>query len=117
MGKIKSRCMAGGTCSAGEAKLIKGRGWNPTKVYNHEKVKAYPERYPTNEDSVGIEVVAMYDESTKTWDAPTPEQTESIKVLVRILKKAYSLQDADVYAHDTISRKTEGEDQGLYSGD
>jgi len=109
--------MAGGTCSAGEAKLIKGRGWNPTKVYNHEKVKAYPEKYPTNEDSVGIEVVAMYDESTKTWDAPIPEQTESIKVLVRILKKAYSLDDADVYAHDTISRNTEGEGQGLYSGD
>ncbi|MDN5780468.1 MAG: N-acetylmuramoyl-L-alanine amidase [Luteimonas sp.] len=115
IGPIRSRCFVEGTCPAEETKKIAKYG--PKQGHDHEKNKAYPDRYPVNKDSVGIEVVAMYDESTRTWDEPTAAQTESIKTLVRILKNAYRLEDADLYAHDTISRKTEGEGKGLYSGD
>src|SRR5690606_31251339 len=99
VGPIRSRCFVEGNCPADETKKIATYG--PRQGHNHEKGKAYPERYPINEDSVGIEVVAMYHEDTKTWDEPTAEQAESIKNLVKILKNAYSLEDADVYAHDT----------------
>ena len=121
VGKIKSRCMADGTCPADETKLIKGWGWSPTKVYNHEKVKAYPERYPMNADSVGIETVSdciknckEKDKGTPEWEPPTPEQKASIATIVGILKKEYGLTDADIYEHDDISYKTEGEGAGLY---
>ncbi len=114
VGPIRSRCLAEGTCAADEATIL--RKMKPTPMHAHERAKDYPDRYPMNQDSVGIEVVAMYHESSKTWDEPTAEQSSSIHQLIQILKKVYSLQDADIYAHDLISRKTEGEGQGLYPG-
>ncbi|WP_159565017.1 peptidoglycan recognition protein family protein [Budvicia diplopodorum] len=112
VGKIKSRCMEEKTCSAEESKKIKSFGWNPGKVYDHEKVKMYPERYPYNGDSVGIEVVAMH--KNDGWESPTLEQTNSISKLVDIIKNIYELDDRDVYEHDKISYKMEGEGAGLY---
>src|SRR5690606_24266595 len=94
----------------------------PKTIHDHEKVKDYPERYPVNEDSVGIEVVSRCinncgpnDAGTPEWEAPTPEQAESIADIVGILQDAYSLADADVYEHDVISYKTPGEGAGLWS--
>ena len=124
VGKIKSRCMAEGTCPAGETKRIAEWGWNPTKVYNNEKAKEYPTRYPMNEDCVGIETVSRCvkncgpkDKDTPEWEPPTAEQKESISTIIRILKKAYSLADDDIYEHDIISYKTAGEGAGLYSNE
>ncbi|WP_140728016.1 peptidoglycan recognition protein family protein [Pseudomonas sp. Hp2] len=115
VGKIKSRCYEGGACPADEAKLIKSWGWAPTKVHDHEKVKDYPSRYPMNEDSVGIEVVADHDGSK--WEAPTAEQSKSIRHVISVLKAEYGVQDSDIYEHDKISYKTSGEGEGLYSID
>jgi N-acetyl-anhydromuramyl-L-alanine amidase AmpD len=114
VGKIKSRCYEAGTCAADEKKKIKGWGWAPDKVYNHEKAKAYPDRYPMNEDSVGIEVVAKNNKGT--WDAATAAQLASIAAILNILKDTYGIGEADIYEHDKISYKTAGEGAGLYSG-
>lgn len=83
VGKIKSRCYESGTCSADEAKQIRSWGWAPAKVHDHEKAKAYPERYPMNEDSAGIEVVADHDSAK--WEEPTAEQSKSIRDVVSVL--------------------------------
>jgi N-acetyl-anhydromuramyl-L-alanine amidase AmpD len=112
VGPIRSRCFEENTCSPAEAAEISRYGVK--QGHNHEKSKRYPERYPMNEDSVGIEVVAMYHQETAQWDAPTPAQKESISRLVGLLKSNYSMTDADVYEHDKISRKTAGEGAGLY---
>ena len=113
VGPIRSRCHADGTCSAEE--LASFKQWSSRMpCYNHEKKKSYPARYPMNEDSVGIETVAMYHERTRTWDAPTPAQKSAIRNLVGILKEEYGLDDADIYEHDKIAWKTEGEGAGLY---
>lgn len=114
VGKIKSRAAESGN-PLREAKLVKSWGWAPTKVYNHEKSKSYPDRYPMNVDSVGIETVAKH-RGDSGWEAPTAEQLASIAVIVRILKDAYSLEESDIYEHDNISYKTEGEGAGLYFG-
>ena len=121
VGKIKSRCMAEGTCPAAETRMITGWGWSPTRVHNHEKAKAYPDRYPKNADSVGIETVsrcikncAPGDKGTPEWEPPTAEQKAAIASIVEILKKEYDLTNADIYEHDIISYKTEGEGAGLY---
>ena len=118
IGPIRSRCFEEGTCDAQEQAAIESleRREAYRAVHDRDKVKPYPERFPMNEDSVGIEVVAMYSAATRQWDPPTPEQAESIAQLVQILQKQYSLTDADVYEHDRISRKTAGEGAGLYDG-
>lgn len=69
-----------------------------------------------NLDSVGIETVAKH-QGDSGWEAPTAEQLASIATIVRVLKDAYSLGGDDIYEHDHISYKTEGEGAGLYSGD
>ena len=114
VGPIRSRCFEENTCSPTEAARI--RRYSPKQGHDHEKTKHYPERYPMNEDSVGIEVVAMYHQETEQWDAPTPAQKEAISRLVSLLQSNYSMTDADVYEHDKISRKTAGEGAGLYDG-
>ena len=113
VGPIRSRCHADGTCTAGE--LANFKQWTSRMpCYEHEKKKLYPTRYPMNEDSVGIETVAMYHQSTNEWEVATPEQLIAIKRLVGTLKDEYGLTDADIYEHDKIAWKTEGEGAGLY---
>lgn len=114
VGKIKGRCVEEGNCSAQEKAFFDKTGWNPKAIHDHEKAKAYPDRFPMNSDSVGIEVVGSYNSKTKTWDAPTAEQTASINKLVGTLQKEYGLNDQDVYKHDAISYKTLGEGADLY---
>lgn len=114
IGKIRARCMEEGTCSPEEAKKIKGFGWAPTKIHNNEKVKKYSARYPLNTDSLGIEVVAGYNTTTKIWDPATPKQKAAINYLVKKLQETFNLTDKDIYEHDKISYKTAGEGAGLY---
>ncbi len=113
IGPIRSRCFVEGTCSVQEASKI-GK-MSPIQGHRYEKIKPYPARYPINDDSIGIEVVGMYQESAGLWDPATDAQRDSVSRLVGILKKEYSLTDADIYEHDKISRKTAGEGAGLYN--
>jgi RHS repeat-associated protein len=65
--------------------------------------------YPNNSNSVGVEVVGRYNEKTKTWEPLTNEQIKSTADLVNGLMKAYGLTQQNIYEHDVISWKTEGE--------
>lgn len=123
VGRIRSRCYESGACSVEEMSRIRGFGWAPRTIHDHEKVKSYPARYPLNEDSIGIETVARCvsncgpnDKGAPVWEEPTPEQVESITHIIAILQKTYFLTDSDVYAHDLISYKTPGEGAGLWTG-
>ncbi|MDH5833413.1 N-acetylmuramoyl-L-alanine amidase [Luteimonas kalidii] len=91
------------------------RGPAVRAVSRIESSRPYPERYPTNADSIGIEVVGRYRPATQTWDAPTPEQAAAITRLMGVLQRNFALNDQDVYEHDVISRKTPGEGAGLYA--
>lgn len=123
IGPIRSRGEVEGTITPEDQRAVDAaRGTTPEwrrsaveAVSRLESGKPYPERYPTNGDSVGIEVVGRYNEATKTWDAPTPEQRASIQRLVGTLQQNFGLDDNDVYQHDRISRKTPGEGAGLYT--
>lgn len=83
IGKIRSRCSDEKSCSKEESEEIKKIGWDVKKIHDHEMEKEYPIRYPCNQDSVGIEVVAK---NTSTgWDKPTTEQVAAIKILIETL--------------------------------
>lgn len=122
VGAVRSRGEVEGTITPGDQREIDAargttaewRGTAVRAVSRVESTRPYPERYPTNGDSVGIEVVGRYDAATKTWDPPTAEQTVSIRKLVGTLQDNFGLTDHDVYQHDHISRKTPGEGAGLY---
>ncbi len=106
VGKIKSRCAAEGSCTAGK--------WEPTGTHRTESKKAYPDRYPTNADSIGIEVVGAFDKTTSKYDTPTTEQIDSVSTLVEALKSDEGLDDDDIYKHGDVSNKepAEGEELG-----
>lgn len=122
VGAIRSRGEVEGTLTPEDARdLAAARGgqaaWRTTAVRAVSRLEAtrpYPERYPTNADSLGIEVVARYHPATETWDAPTPEQRMAIGRLMESLQRNFGLTHEDIYEHDAISRKTPGEGAGLY---
>ena len=121
VGKIRSRCDDSQTCSAGEKTAIdalmqspKSYGAKVTALHQREQTKAYPERYPTNGDSVAIEVVGKFDPKTKLFERPTAEQTESLKWLTQALSSHYDLDlQKDVYRHSDISYKQADEATSL----
>ncbi|TAA25793.1 peptidoglycan recognition family protein [Pseudoxanthomonas winnipegensis] len=114
VGKIRSRGAEEGTLIEPDKTWHAQTGFKPTAINSHENANPYPIRYPNNSDSIGIEVVGAYNATTKTWDAPTAEQTASIHRLVGVLQQQYGLDNHDIYKHDTISYKTAGEGDGLY---
>lgn len=67
VGKIRPRCNLTGSCDKTyKSKTLK-------EIHLSEVEKDYPERYPYNKDSIGIEVVAWWDKDTQLWDDATPE--------------------------------------------
>jgi len=98
-----------------------GFGRRARNLSRHEVNKKYPLRYPSNSDSIGIEVVGRFLPSEKSFEKPTLKQLQSLKWLVDIIAIEYSLNiKNDVYAHGAIARKevTEGAQllQHLFSG-
>ena len=137
VGKIGSKCYDNDTCDENYKKTILGyyQGKIPKQIHDNvrkeeEKNFTYPNRYPINSESIGIEVVGKANNlkilpidkkypqiifNTATWDTSTQAQKDSIKNLVEILKAEYNLNNDDVYEHDDISlQKTRGEAKGLY---
>lgn len=137
VGKIGSKCYDNDTCDENYKKTILGyyQGKIPKQIHDNvrkeeEKNFTYPNRYPINSESIGIEVVGKANNlkilpidkkypqiifNTATWDTPTQAQKDSIKNLVEILKEEYNLSDDDIYEHDDISpQKVRGEAKGLY---
>jgi RHS repeat-associated protein len=113
VGRIRSRCADTGSCSAEESAAIKEIGWNPGKINAREQAKAYPSRYPTNNDSIGIEVVGSYNANADAYSPATTSQLNALNSLVGALQAKYDLRDDDVYRHSQVSYKAGNEGDGL----
>lgn len=116
VGKLKSRCLAEMTCAPAELKLA--QKWDPNGTHKREKVKNVPDRYPSNDDAIGIELVGMsYPNPDKTdvknepviYEAVTPEQNASLKWLVGELQESLSVPLTEIYRHPVVSHKTKSE--------
>jgi len=81
-----------------------------------DKKQMYPEYYNKlkNSNTIGIEVIGGYDAETKTWDALTAQQIQVTAELVVKLLDSYSLTIHDIYSHEKVQRKTEGEGQVVF---
>lgn len=117
VGTIRARCKETRTCSPAELQRInsilnqlsRSLSQRYAQLHNHEVRKAYPGRYPHNEDSIGIELVANYDPGTSTFEAVTATQQAALTWLITTLTTELGITLTDVYRHPEVSYKAPGE--------
>lgn len=113
VGRIKSKCLQISSCSASDTSaanalyLQKGISYSirVKNLHNHEKSKNYPDRYPTNNDSLGIEIVGEYHKATQAYETVNALQNVSLKWLISELTVHLNLQSSDIYRHPDVSYK------------
>lgn len=103
VGKLKARCLAEHRCTPVEMK--KYAGFNPKLQNSLEQAKASPDRYPTSEDSIGIELVGEFNAKEKAYVTVTTEQNDSLKWLVGELAQTFSVAMTEVFRHPDLSWK------------
>jgi len=119
VGPLKSRCLAEHTCKPADLKKlksakVKAKGW-ARAVHNIEKKKNNSDRYPLNEDSIGIELVGRAfpskDPKIKEpiYEKVTDEQNAALKWLVNELITTTRLSMKNVYRHPIVSEKNKTE--------
>ena len=108
VGKLRSRCLAEHACRPADLQIVKRLANKPAPLHHHEQQKPYPGRYPSNTDSIGIELVGMSygpEDKEKVYEAVTTEQNASLRWLVKELADTWSISLQEVFRHPTVSRK------------
>lgn len=83
-----------------DSKLDEKGKWKA--ITDIEKNKPGHERYPKNDDSIGIETVGMPPDGVN-YPRASAEQITSIKWLLKLLLQYFNLKDDRVFAHGEIS--------------
>lgn len=117
VGRIRSRCYELHVCAPEDQKKItsilsnrdRSYGVRVRELHRHEFSKDYPSRYPTNSDSLGIELVGAYDAEQSSYEPVTSAQNASLRWLVSELLAAFGLSRVDVYRHPQVSYKQPSE--------
>lgn len=75
--------------------------------HEHEMQKTVPDRYPSNEDSIGIELVgkASGPHGKEVFEAVTNAQNTALKWLVQELSSTFAVPLTEVFRHPEVSRK------------
>lgn len=113
VGKLRSRCLAEMTCEPAELKLA--QKWDPNGTYKREKAKNVPNRFPSNDDSIGIELVGQAfpleekDPDKRTYEALSLEQAASLKWLVSEIRETLNVPLTEIYRHPVVSYKNKTE--------
>lgn len=112
---IKSRCLeiTPSTCADPNLAKVKALGWSAriNEIDRIERQKSYPERFPVNSDSLGIELVGRHVDDT-TYEAVTLAQNASLRWLLDALYDHFSIGTDDTFRHPTVSYKNPGEAAG-----
>ncbi|WP_412526621.1 N-acetylmuramoyl-L-alanine amidase [Burkholderia lata] len=110
VGKLQSRCISTLKCSGVDLRAAR-RAYQtgPAAFHRHESRKAFPDRYPSNSDAIGIELVGMHYPDEKNaepvYESVTTEQNSSLKWLVRELSETLNVEMKEVYRHPEVGRK------------
>lgn len=108
VGWLKSRCLETRQCTAAEfqdARKIKGI----KKLSSYEHKKDSPVRYPSNGDSIGIEIVGREIGQIEGYEAVNEAQNRSLSWLVRELAETLGVSMTEVHKHPDISYKKPSE--------
>jgi N-acetyl-anhydromuramyl-L-alanine amidase AmpD len=109
VGWIKSRCIAEHRCSPVEMKALQGKKPGAA-VGQIELKKPWPQRFPYNADSLGIELVGdalpkNAASDARTFETVTAQQQASLKWLVAELMATFGVKSTEVFRHYEVSWK------------
>jgi N-acetyl-anhydromuramyl-L-alanine amidase AmpD len=105
VGPLRARCIVAATCTPAELTLYGRVG--PTQRNRAEMEKSVPARYPSNSDSIGIELVgeATGPRGQEVYvTVPAPQNT-SLAWLVRELAETLQVPLTEVFRHPEVSQK------------
>jgi len=110
VGRLKARCLAENRCTPVELRSL--QRFNPAREHAQEMRKRAPDRYPSNEDSIGIELVgealprdSNTPDAQKRYQAVTEAQNASLRWLISELAQTLGSPMTEVFRHPTVSRK------------
>ena len=107
VGLLKSRRLAEHRCQPDEAKRL--MAMKPAELSKSEYQREFPDRYPSNRDSIGIELVGGYQDipgkPEPVYDPVTTRQQMSLKWLVQVICKYRGVSATEVYRHPAVSWK------------
>ncbi|MEK6353293.1 MAG: peptidoglycan recognition family protein [Burkholderia cenocepacia] len=109
VGLLKSRCLMDRRCSPSEFKRMSDMAGKYAELSRVEYGKTFPDRYPGNADSIGIEIVGRMDRETKVYEIVNAEQNDSLRWLVKELCETLGVSFSEVYKHPEVSHKMETE--------
>jgi len=118
VGKMKSRCYLTKKCKPAEFEKAAGleKSWrNFDKINKIEKNKKFPDRFPGNIDSIGIEIVGQpigkekEKKSNEVYESVNPKQNDSLNWLIKELTNTLKIPSEEVYRHPEIAIKNKTE--------
>jgi len=120
VGRLQSRCYLTKKCEPADLQKVADleKSWrNYDKVHQIEKVKNYPDRFPSNIDSIGIEIVGKAErvENPKTgktefvYEEVNEQQNDSLNWLVKELVSTLKVSMNEIHRHPDIGRKNSTE--------
>lgn len=120
VGYLQSRCLITKKCAPAEFKKMFAmeRASNHAKKVNAaERKKDFPDRYPNNSDSIGIEIVGnalpIIDKKSggdsSIFEQVNDKQNDSLKWLIKELTDTLKVSMNEIYRHPNVGRKNETE--------
>jgi N-acetyl-anhydromuramyl-L-alanine amidase AmpD len=110
VGRLRARCVAEHRCSPGELQTLKH--FSPRTEHRMEMAKQVPQRYPSNEDSVGIEIVGAVvagkgqnPAELGVYETVNEQQNASLRWLIAGLGSTFGIPMNEVFRHPVVSRK------------
>jgi N-acetyl-anhydromuramyl-L-alanine amidase AmpD len=110
VGSLRARCVAEFRCTPAELRVLSR--FSPKAENRMELRKQVPARYPTNMDSIGIELVGAAitskgsDPAEKgVFEVVTVAQNQSLGWLVNELRLTLGVPITEVFRHPVVSRK------------
>lgn len=120
VGLLRSRCLERHTCAPTDLKRLQIATLRQRSTMEHRK--AFPERFPSNSDSIGIELVGEYNRNPDfgkvrgadefLYVPVTDDQNGALRWLVNELRRTLNVAAAEVYRHPKVSHKTPTEAAG-----
>lgn len=110
VGRLRARCLAEYRCNPTELKALKR--FSPKIEHRIEMAKDVPQRYPSNEDSLGIEIVGAVVASKGqnpaeqgVYEAVNAQQNASLRWLITELTSTFGIPMTEIFRHPVVSRK------------
>jgi len=109
-GRLRARCLAEYRCTPTELRVLKR--FSPKTVHRMEIAKVVPLRYPSNEDSVGIEIVGAVvagkgqnPAEQGAYETVNAQQNVSLRWLIAELTSTFGIPMTEIFRHPIVSRK------------